>query len=202
MGQGMNTTFAVDLFRQTLTAPRDAAARILALDLPRDWLWTALVLMGVLNGLVYSVVLQIGGPGEGGAAPMMPAALQSPLAFTMFLIGALVLTIVVLSWVGQLMGGKAAVKDILALIAWLQLLRLVVQLALIVLMLALPLAGLILVLVASVWGLVILVVFMDEAHEFGNVFKAAGAVTLGFLGVLVGLSAIFGVLGALVVGGA
>ncbi|MFD0857932.1 Yip1 family protein [Roseovarius aquimarinus] len=195
----MNTAFASDLFRQTLTSPREAAQRIIGLGLERDWLWTALILMGVLNGLVYSLVLQMG-PGE--PSPMMPALLQSPLGFTIFLIGALVLTVLTLTLVGRLVGGRAELPQILALIAWMQFLRLVLQIALVVLMLALPLAGLILVLVASVWGLVILVVFVDEAHGLGNVFKAAGVIILGFLGMLVGLSAILGVLGALVMGGA
>lgn len=202
MGQGMNMGFAVDLFRQTLSAPRAAADRILALNLPREWLWMALALMGVLNGIVYSLVLQMGGPPDPGAAPMIPAALQSPALFTLFLLGALVITVMTLTWVGQAMGGKAQVAQILALITWMQALRLAVQLALVVLMLALPLAGLILVVTASIWGFVILVVFVDRAHEFGNIFKAAAVIILAFLGMLVGVSAILGVLATLVMGGA
>ena len=201
MGQAMNTSFATDLLRQTLTAPREAAARIIGLDLPRDWLWTALLLMGVLNGLVYSVVLQIGGPQEGAAPPMMPAVLQSPLIFTVFLIGALTLTVFSLSLAGRFMGGVAETVHILALITWLQLLRLLVQVALVVLMLALPLLGVLLVLVASVWGIVILVAFMDEAHQFENMFKAVGAIIFGFIVVLIGLSAIFALFGTAVIGG-
>jgi len=200
MGQGMNGGYIIDLMRQTISAPRAAGRRILALDLPRDWLWMALALMGVLNGLVYSLVMQVGG-GSWDAAPLMPAVLQSPILFTLFLLFALVITVGALTWVGQAMGGKARMPQILALIAWMQLLRLAVQLALVVLMLVLPLAGLILVVVASIWGLVILVVFVDDAHGFGNIFKAAGVIILGFLGMLVGLSAILGVLSALVMGG-
>ncbi|MFX0541051.1 Yip1 family protein [Roseovarius sp. S4756] len=198
----MTAALVIDLFRQTLTAPRAAADRILSMDLPRDWLWMALGLMGVLNGIVYSLVLQMGDPQETATAPMMPAALQSPMLFTLFLLGALILTVLTLTWVGRAMGGTGHMPQILALIAWMQLLRLAVQIALVVLMLALPLAGLILVVVASIWGLVILVVFVDRAHEFGNVFKAAGVIVLGFVGMLVGMSIILGLLGALVMGGA
>ncbi|MEX1236356.1 MAG: YIP1 family protein [Roseovarius sp.] len=199
----MNTAFAIDLFRQTLTAPRDAANRILALDLPRDSLWMALALMGVLNGIVYSLVMQVGdGPQEGAPEMMMPAALQSPLLFTTFLLGALILTVLTLTWVGRKMGGKGETRHILALVAWMQMLRLIVQLVLVVLMVALPLAGLILVVVASVWGMVILVIFVDRAHEFGNIFKAAGVIILGFLGMLVALSTVLSVFGPLVMGGA
>ncbi|MFX0544349.1 Yip1 family protein [Roseovarius sp. S1116L3] len=198
----MTSAFVIDLFRQTLTAPRAAADRILALDLPRDWLWMALGLMAVLHGIVYSLVLQMGDPQEAATAPMMPAALQSPMLFTLFLLGALILTVLTLTWVGRALGGTGQMRQILALIAWMQVLRLAVQIALVVLMLALPIAGLILVVVASIWGLVILVAFVDRAHEFGNVFKAAGVIILGFVGMLVGLSIILGVLGASVMGGA
>ncbi|WP_324754533.1 Yip1 family protein [Roseovarius sp. Pro17] len=198
----MNKAFAIDLFRQTLSAPRAAADRIMGLDLPRRWLWTALALMGVLNGIVYSLFLQVGGPPDPGTTPLIPPALQSPALFTMFLLGALVITVMTLTWVGKAMGGKAEVPQILALIAWLQVLRLAVQLALLVLMLALPLAGLVLVVVASVWGLVILVVFIDRAHGFENIFKAVAVIILAFLGMLIGLSAFLGVLATLVMGGA
>ncbi len=202
MGPFMNMEFAISLFRQTLRAPGAAAERILALNLPRNFLWMALVLMGVLNGIVYSMFLQIGPSPDPDKPQMIPAVLQSPMVFTLFLVGALAITVIALTWVGRSMGGKAQVPQILALIGWLQVLRLVVQVALFVLMLALPLAGLVFVVVASVWGLVILVVFVDRAHGFGNAFKAAGVIILGFLGMLIGLSVFLSVVGALFMGGA
>jgi len=198
----MNMEFVINLFWQTLRAPGAAAERILALNLPRNWLWMALVLMGVLNGIVYSMFLQMGPPPDPTRPQMIPAVLQSPMMFTLFLVGALGITVLTLTWVGRAMGGKAEVPQILALIGWLQVLRLIVQLALFVLMLALPLAGVVFVVVASVWGLVILVVFVGRAHGFESSFKAAGVVILGFLAMLIGLSAFLSVVSALFVGGA
>ena len=198
----MSLEFLISLFWQTLRAPRSAAERILALNLPRNWLWMALVLMGVLNGIVYSLFLQIGPAPDPDQMQMIPPVLKSPMAFTLFLVGALAITVMTLTWVGRAMGGKAQVSQILALIGWLQVLRLIVQVALVVLMLALPLAGMLFVIVASVWGLVILVVFVDRAHEFGNSFKAAGAIILGFLAMLIGLSVFLSVVGAVFIGGA
>ncbi|WP_246040457.1 Yip1 family protein [Roseovarius arcticus] len=198
----MSLEFTKNLFWQTLRAPRAAAERILALNLPRDWLWMALVLMGVLNGIVYSMFLQMGPAPDPDRAQMIPPVLQSPMVFTLFLVGALAITVVTLTWVGRAMGGKAQLSQILALIGWLQVLRLIVQIVLLVLMLALPLAGMFFVIMASVWGLVILVVFVDRAHEFGNSFKAAGVIILGFLGMLIGLSIFLSVVGALFMGGA
>lgn len=202
MGPDMNMNFAVDLFRQTLREPRVAAGRILGLDLPREWLWMALVLMGVLNGIVYSLFLQVGPPPDPATMPLIPTALRSPALFTMFLLGALALTVMALTWGGQVLGGRAQVTQVLALITWLQVLRLAVQLALLVLMMTLPVAGLALVVAASIWGLVILVAFVDYAHGFENKFKAVVVIILSFLGMLIGLSAILGVLATLFMGGA
>lgn len=202
MGSDMNTNFAIELFRQTLSAPRLAASRIIGLDLPRDWLWMALVLMGVLNGIVYSLFMHIGPPPDPAVPPMIPAMMRSPAMFTMFLLGALALTVLTLTWSGKILGGRAQLAQVLALITWLQVLRLVVQVALLLLMLTLPVAGMALVMIASIWGLVILVAFVDYAHGFGNIFKAVAAIILSFLGMLVGLSAIVGVLASLIIGGA
>lgn len=203
MGAGIMTmSFAFDLFGQTLRTPRAAAERILALNLSREWLWMALILMGVLNGIVYSLFLQIGPAPDPETLSLIPTALRSPALFTMLLLGVLVFTVLSLTWVGQALGGRAQVTQVLALIAWLQALRLVVQLALLVLMLTVPSAGLLLVTIASIWGLVILIVFIDRAHGFDNGFKAVAVVILAFLGMVAGLSAILSVLATLVMGGA
>lgn len=191
-----------ELIAQTLFSPRTAADRVMALRLPREWLWMALALMSVLNGIVYSLSLQLNPPHNPQTLEMVPPAFQSPALFTIFLLGALVITVMMLTWVGRSLGGVAEVQQILALIVWMQVLRLGVQLLLLVLMLALPVAGLALVLVASLWGLVILVAFIDHAHGFKSGFKAIAVILLAGLGMVVGLSLFLGVLVAVVMGGA
>jgi hypothetical protein len=76
------------------------------------------------------------------------------------------------------------------LIAWLQVLRLAVQILSLLLVLLMPgLVGL-LVIAASVWGLVILVGFVDRAHGFGNWGKAAAMLLLSALAMVMVLSLI------------
>ncbi|HEY9039308.1 MAG TPA: Yip1 family protein [Roseovarius sp.] len=198
----MNTKFVSDLFVETLFSPRAAADRIMALRLPREWLWMALALMSVLNGIVYSVSLYMGPESDPQSMQMIPPAFQSPALFSLFLLGALVITVLTLTWIGRSLGGAGQVPQVLALIVWMQVLRLGVQLALLVLMLALPLAGLVLVMVASVWGLIILVAFIDRAHGFNNIFKSIAVLILAVLAMVVGLSAILSVFAAAVMGGA
>ncbi|MCQ0092735.1 YIP1 family protein [Roseovarius sp. M141] len=202
MGPYMNTKLVSDLFVQTLFSPRAAADRIMALSLPREWLWMALALMSVLNGIVYSVSLSMGPQSDPQTVQMIPPAFQSPALFTMFLFGALIVTVMALTWVGRSLGGAAQIPQVLALIVWMQVLRLGVQLALLVLMLALPLGGLALVMIASVWGLIILVAFIDRAHGFDNIFKSIVVLVLAVLAMVVGLSVILSVLAAAVMGGA
>ncbi|WP_238987514.1 Yip1 family protein [Roseovarius dicentrarchi] len=198
----MNTKLLSDLARQTLFSPRAAADRIMALWLPRNWLWMALALMSVLNGIVYSLSMHMGAEPDPEAVQMIPPAFQSPALFTLFLFGALVITVLTLTWVGRSLGGSGQVPQILALLTWLQVLRLAVQLALLVLVVALPFAALALVMVASVWGLIILVTFIDRAHGFNNIFKSVAVLALAVLAMVVGLSAILSVLVAAVMGGA
>lgn len=198
----MNLGIGPELVAQTLFSPRTAADRVMALRLPREWLWMALALMSVLNGIVYSLSLQLNPPQNPQTFEMVPPAFQSPALFTIFLLGALVITVMMLTWVGRSMGGVAEVQQILALIVWMQVLRLGVQLLLLVVMLALPVAGLALVLIASLWGLAILVVFIDHAHGFNSGFRAIAVILLTGLGMVVGLSLFLGVLVTVAMGGA
>ena len=59
---------------QTLRTPGEAATRLLALNLPRRWLWMAMALMCVLNSIVYSVSLQLSPPTDPAALAMIPPA--------------------------------------------------------------------------------------------------------------------------------
>lgn len=190
------------LILETIRSPATAAERLLALRLPQEWLWMALALMSVLNAIVYSISLHLSPPPESEAGmTVIPAAFLSPVLFTIFLFGALTITVFVMHWLGRSLGGAAQRREILILITWLQVLRLVVQVAVLVLSLAVPAFGALVVLVASVWGLYILVVFLDVAHRFDNRWKATGLLLLAVVAIAVGLSLVLGTLGAVIVGG-
>lgn len=186
---------------QTLRTPGEAATRLLALNLPRRWLWMAMALMCVLNSIVYSVSLQLSPPTDPAALAMIPPAFQSPVLFTMFLFGALVITVFVLQWIGQAMGGKAELGDILVLLTWLQVMRFLFQLSILILSLVSLTLSAVLVLVGSIWAIYILAVFLNTAHRFDNLGKALGVMVLALLSIAVGLTLILGALGAAILGG-
>lgn len=201
MEQRMNKTFQ-DLVIQTVLAPRVAADRLLAWSVPRQPLWMGLGLMSVLNAILYSIAIRINPPEDPAAMAMIPPAFQSPLLFTLFLFGALVITVFVLQWIGQALGGKGEVGDVLILLVWLQVMRLLFQLAVLVLSLVSgALAGMF-VLGGSIYAIYILAAFIDRAHGFDNLLKALGVMILALAAVALGLSIIFTVIAVVFLGGA
>lgn len=187
------------LIVQTLFHPREAASVLMAVRLPGQWLWMALGLMAVLNAIVYTVSLQMTGPGDPTQA-MMPQAFQAPVVFALFLFLALALTVLSLFWVGKKLGGGARIEDVLVLITWLQVLRLILQLGVAVLVLIVPTLAALVIVVSSFWGVYILVGFVGTAHGFTGSFKSLAVIVLAFLLMAVGLTILFGFTGIAVMG--
>lgn len=190
-----------DLVIETIRAPGSAAARILEVDLPRRWLWMALGLMCVLNAMITSISIRISPPAP-EMQMMVPPALQSPVLFALFLYGALVIMVMVLQWIGQSLGGAATRGDILVLMTWLQVMRLLFQALVLVLSLVSLAVGSIVVLAGSVWAIYIMAAFIDRANGFGNLLKAFGVMVLALIAVAFGLSLFLAVLGIANFGGA
>ena len=185
---------AIDLLRQTLFRPGDAARRLIDMRLPSDWLWMALALMAILNAIVYTLSLQAS-PQPDASAALMPQAFQMPILFAALLFGALALTVIALYYIGQGLGGEAAMSDILVLMTWLQVLRLLVQGAVLVLALGVPALAALIVIAAAIWGVYILISFVDAAHRFDSRFKAAGVIVLSVVAMAVGLSTLLSLVG-------
>lgn len=186
----------LDLLWQTPFHPREAARRLIDMDLPGGLVWMVLGLMAILNAIVYTLSVEMAPQGD-GAAMLMPPAFQAPILFAALLFGALALTVVALYYVGQGLGGEAALLDILVLMTWLQVLRLLVQGMVLVLTLGVPALGALLVVVAAIWGVYILIGFIDAAHRFENRFKATGVIVLSFVAMAIGLSTLLSLAGLL-----
>ena len=188
------------LVRQTLFEPREAAQALMAMRLPQAVLWQALALMSVLYTILYSLSLRLSPPAD-PSQMLMPAMMDFPLVLAVALFGGLALTVIALRAIGQAIGGTGEMADVLVLITWLQMLRLMVQVGIIVLALGSPpLAGMAAIVVA-VWGLYIFINFVDSAHGFDNRLKAFGAIVLSVIAMVMGLSAVLSLAGIVVTGG-
>jgi len=180
----------VTLAVRTLTDPRAVAADLMGMSLPRNTLWIALALAVVLNTLVYQLTLVIAPP------PMpLPGLLASPVAFAVFVAAGLVLSIYALTYVGRTLGGKGSLETIMTLLIWLQYLRFAVQVLALVLSPVIPgLAGL-LVFAASLYGIWLLLNFVDVGHGINNLITSLGVLIMTMLAITLGLAMLLSLVG-------
>ncbi len=173
----------------TLRNPRQAAEQIIGWHLGRDVLWTALALAAAVNTIIFSlsIVLQ--------PTPEMPAFFTSPLSMFVLLAGVLVVTTHGLYWTGRAIGGQGDLGDVLALVVFLQVLRILAQVVIFVVMLVSPGVSLILSLATGIIGLWILVNFIAAAFRFPTLGRAFGTLFIAMAMIVLGLSLLLSFVG-------
>ncbi len=178
------------LFLDTIYAPRAAARQLLDLQLPSNAIWLSLALATVLNTLAFSATLL-------AFPPVAPPVLLSisPFVIASIYFASIVTGAGTLHWAGKAVGGTAGFQEFLILVTWLQFMRFAVQLAGIVLMLFLPGLASILTFLAMLYGIWILVNFINEAQGYDSLGKSTANLLLGFLGLMIVLSLIISVVG-------
>ena len=187
----------------SLQNPALAARFVLASGLRRNILWSLLLLVSIANATLVWVSNALTGPTPEQLAQMpiqIPAIIFSPLFAFVFLAVALVITVHVLHWLGAAIGGTGSLENMLAVLVWLQGLRVMAQVVLLVLMLAVPsLAGLfgLAVAILSLW---ILVHFVNEAAGLDSIFKTVVVLLSAMVGVILGLSFILTITGLATMG--
>ncbi|MGB3243590.1 MAG: YIP1 family protein [Sulfitobacter sp.] len=188
----MNFSDFVPLVQATLRDPRGAARTIIALDLPREVLWTTLALVAAVNTIILQLLIAAS-PAE--AQAQFPSYFNAPLAVYVLLAGVMVIYIHSVYWAGLALSGKGRLFDVLALIVWLQVLRTAIQIIVLVLTFILPaLAGLV-SLVAFAWGLWVLLNFMVEAMALRSIGHAGLALVLAIIGLVLGLGILLAIIG-------
>lgn len=194
-GNGMTSENLVDLARLTLRDPASAGKRIISMNLGRDVLWTGLALVAAANTMILSVSAMILPPSG------LPAFFNSPLAMFVILAGVLVVTVHGIYWTGQALGGQGDLGDVLALLVWLQVLRVGVQLLVTLLIFAAPTLSMVVSLIAAVWALWILLHFIAVAFGFASLGKAAGVLLVATIGLVLGLGLLMSLIGLSIMGG-
>lgn len=192
-----------ELTMLTLRSPKEAAQQIIGIGLPRDVLWSLLVLISVANAILVWVSNVLTGPTPEQVEQMpirIPEIIYSPLFAFVILAGALTIMVNVLHWIGKAIGGTGSIENMLSVLVWLQCLRMMTQIILLVLLFAAPsLAGLfgLIVSVLSIW---ILVHFVNEAAELDSVFKTIGVLLSAMVGIALGLSFLLTITGLATMG--
>lgn len=157
---------------QTLPEPRKVARDLFDLNIPRQTLWTALLLMVVLATAV-SVVADILFPIENA---LFGPALSNPITLGMieavFMFG--------LAWaiyaIGRLFGGQGRLNDAIITVVWMEFVFLGLQFATLVLSLFVPALAFILMMASGFLFFWILTHFTAEAHGFTSTGLVFGAV--------------------------
>ena len=174
----------------TVTNPRDVARLLLAMNLPSQVLWLAFALVIVLNTLMFSVQVMTT-PESDLVGPL----LGSPVVFGAMLAMSVGVLIFAVTVCGRPLGGVATYGQIAVLVIWLQALRALLQTVVVLIApVSLFLSGVV-ISAATVVGIWIFVNFIDVAHEAGGLLKAGLILLLAIVGMMLGLSLIFSLLG-------
>lgn len=159
----MNMQALTDLLRETLRDPRGVAAALIRMGVPMQARWVALALMAVASALLTHVgMAMMLASDELGSTIMMP----SPVATALTQFGVLIATSAIAAWAGRWAGGQGRFADAVLLMAWLQFVLLVVQVAQMVVLLLVPPLGALLGYVALALFFWLLTAFVAELHGF------------------------------------
>ncbi|WP_420567318.1 YIP1 family protein [Thalassovita sp.] len=180
-----------ELAIETIRTPRKSAERILSLELRPEAIWTALALVAVLNALLFSASVTLLEARVG-----IVSGFNLPFLYLALMVAVMVIGSMVLAWIGQLMGGRARLMDLLPLVIWLQALRAAAQLGVIVVIFVLPGLADMVSLMVGLYGLWILVNFIDVAQGWQSLGKSIVTMLIAGFGFAFGLSLFLLLIGA------
>lgn len=183
-----------DLARQTMRDPRGGVRRLLAMDLPMEARWIALLLVTVLAVLVTRLSLVFLPP---GGEPAFLALVADPFVGVPVQGLSLLIAVVAIAVIGQRFGGRGGFADALLVVAWVEFLMTVVQTAELLVMLIVPPLGAVLVLAVLAWFVWIVVNAVAELHGFWNLILVFLGLVGGFVAVVFALALLLSLLGIL-----
>lgn len=185
----MDTDALKALAVETVQSPRTAAQKLISLNLSRDVLWSSLVLVACINSMIFSFSLLFGDTSE------LPSLFRNPILFFTLVTGILILTVHGFYWTGRALGGEGDLGELLVLMVWLQGLRAVAQVILIVLALVAPFIGQIFSLAVGILGLWITVNFITEALRLPGLMHGVGVIVLAAVGIIFGFAILISMIG-------
>ena len=182
----LNLATVSALVRLSLSRPREASARILALNVPDDARWLGFVIVVVLSVLVGQISVLLMGEGGFQGGMFFMAMFQ-----TMLLLG----MVVAVQGVGRALGGKGTFPDTLLLVAWLQFVMLVFQFIQIASLLLMPALFGFITIVSLVYFMFMLTNFVMVLHGFTSAIKVLVGIIFSFFAIALVLAILLGIMG-------
>lgn len=176
----------------SIMEPSESARKVIAMNVPREALWTGLALVAVLN-VILVVLLQMISPAP--VAFQDQAFALTPFGFVAIIGVFLVLFVFGIFYAGKIMGGQGSLQAALAIIVWFQSISLTLEAVQVVLVLISPAIG-------SIFGLLSLgaliwcfINFVNVLHGFESLGKALVAIFLGLMGTALFAGVVLAILG-------
>lgn len=158
----------------SLRNPREAARIAVEARLPERELWYVMVLGAILSVLPTYMFLYFGEVPDDAFGQMVREAFPFPpfVAATLQL-GQAAIGVFVIHWSGAAFNGTGTRRDVLGVLALLQILSLILLFGVTLIGMILPILSLFGLLIFICWWLYAIVLFVDEAHGFYQPFKSA-----------------------------
>ncbi len=190
--KGPVTPMLRQLILDTLLRPRAAAREILKIGFAPENLVQAAVAVTSL-GMVLAFTAARMTPG--GVDPVTTAILQAPLLGAAMQLGVMGLIVVATALIGRQFGGTGDISGALALIVWLNLVLLAIQLVQIAALLVMPPLATLLGFATLFWLLWAFACFVTELHGFSNPLKVLVGVIACMIVLFFGLTLALAFLG-------
>ncbi|MCB1370049.1 MAG: YIP1 family protein [Rhodobacteraceae bacterium] len=190
------------MFRQlmldTLLRPRVAARAVLDLGLAPGPLMQAAVAVTCLGMVLSYAAARLT---VGGVDAVTAAILYDPLLGAAMQLGMLAFAVVATALVGRQFGGRGDITGALAVIVWLNVVLLALQLVQIAALLVMPPLASLLAVATLIWLIWAFACFVTELHGFSNPLKVLGGVIACMIVLFFGLTVLVAMLGLAPQGG-
>lgn len=109
---------------RSVSNPREGAAEVLSLGVPRSALMTIMALVVVLSSLL-ALMTNLMVQAAGGEVP--PGPFSDPIAIGAMQFALLLLIVFAIFWIGRSFGGTGSLEEAMLLVAWLQFIMVCIQ---------------------------------------------------------------------------
>ena len=184
--------FLLDQVLTTIRTPRDGAQWVKSITMPRQSRWEALALFMVI-GVVFNQIT--GFLMFGDFRIIMMGLVLNPITYAMIQMAVLVIMVFAVFWIGRTMGGTGSFEDTILLVAWLQAIMTLLQVAQTIAILLIPPLGIIVAIASFILFFWLLANFIAELHGFTSIPKVLGMILISLIGLTFGMTILLSIIG-------